>query len=190
MRLDKDNSFKWVSLICVFAISLANISVFADETGEVHQHEPTNQHNANVERMLELMRVPDQVNQAAADLVKLYSAKITGENIDSNTKNLIIAYQKDLEKIVSRVLSWDSIKPNYINSHANRMSELEVQAVIQFFESSYGQAFISHQNSATEELKQTTKHLVEADMAEPLAQLGKQLRDGLAKARVVQTGTK
>lgn len=174
-------SCKWVGLIYVLVISLLNFPAFADETGEAHQHERAVQHNADIERMLVLMRVPDLVNQTAAEVIELYAAKITGENVDSNTKKLVTAYQKDLESIVSRVLSWDAIKSNYIKSYASRMSKLEVQAVIQFFESTHGQAFISHQTSATEELKQTTKHLVEADLSDPLNTLSAQLRAGLAK---------
>lgn len=164
------------------AVSVVALSANADETGKPHQHEAQT-HEQNVERMLELLGVPEQVNKAASEVLKIYSAKVTDDTIDPDIIKLVTAYQTDLQSIVSAVLSWNAIKPNYIRSYANRLSAEDVTNVEQFMASPSGQKFFDSQNTAGKEIQEITKHLIEADLAEPLKKLREQLQQGLAVLR-------
>ena len=157
------------------------------DAGENHSHAQGATHEHNVEHMLELLGVPEQVDKAAAEVLKLYSAKVAPDNTDENVKAIFDAYQQDATRIVYGVLRWDSLKPNYINSYASRMSEQDVAAFTDFLTSPVGQRYLASQTGAGLEIQQITKHLMEADMAEPLKSLGQELRDGLARLRAKQS---
>ena len=180
-------SYKSVVIIAVFLFAYASgAPVWADETGKEHVHEDSDQHKENVERLLELMGVPAQVDNAAGEVLKIYSAKITDDKASDEFKKLVSAYQTDLQKMVAAVLSWEAIKPNYINIYARHLSPADVAGATQFIQSPAGQTFFAGQAAAGEEIQRVTKHLIQADLAEPLKQLSKLLREGLVKVRAAQ----
>ena len=195
MSVGRGYSCKGIFIVYVFVISFVNFPVFADETGEVHQHQLSEQnkeltHEQNVETMLELMGVPAQVNLTASEVLKLYTAKVDIGNTDANIKMMVDAYQQDATQIIYSVLGWPSMKTTYISSYAKMMNEEDVAKVAGFLLSPGGQKFIASQASAGIEIGKITKHLMEADMAEPLLNLGKQLREGLDQLKYQKSQTK
>ncbi len=143
-------------------------------------------HRANVEELLVLMGVPEQVNNNAAKVVDLYAAKVTSDDVEGNVKELIEAYQKDLETIVDKVLGWDSLKTTYIGSYAARFSKDEVSEITNFMSSSTGRRFVETQFEIGTEIRQTTDHLVEADLSPLLKYLSGRLNEGLEKTNMLK----
>jgi len=173
-------------LVVLFLLSTPFIA-FADETGEEHSHAPvTDQHKKNVESMLELMGVPTQVDKAAANVLALYTPKTEKKNPDPNVNLVVDAYREDVKKVVNGVLSWNSLKPNYISSYSTRLTEEDVAAVNGFLISPAGQKFIKSREEATSEIELITQHLADEDIAKPLAELTNQLRDVLTKIQAAK----
>lgn len=173
----------WIWLSIILFMGGAPHSGFADETGQPHEHTKQDVHKANIEKMLEVIGVPSQVNQAAAGAIQLYSASVTDKEAGRLTKDLVAAYQKDLTAIVNSVLSWDALKPNYISTYAALMDETDVRQTLDFFESEIGQTYLRSQAQASSQIKVITTHLAEEDMAPLLIDLTKQLREGLTKVQ-------
>ncbi|MBT8115817.1 MAG: hypothetical protein KJP04_10560 [Arenicella sp.] len=178
---------RMTAMLVAVPLFIAHGGVWADDS---KRKIVTDTHEHNVEHMLELMGVPEQVDRAAGDVLKLYSAKVEAGNGDPIVQKLVDAYQQDATRLVYGTLGWANMKTTYIFSYANRMSEEDVVEVVSFLQSVGGQKFITSQADAGLEIQQTTQHLVEVDMAEPLAELGKKLRDGLAKVQAAQRGKK
>ncbi len=151
-----------------------------------HNHSEATSHEHHVERMLELLGMPAQVNNATEEVLKLYSAKVDEGNTDPDLQRLVNAYQESLRKIVNSVLNWNSMKLSYISVYANQFSEDDVAAIISFLTSAAGQNFVTGQADAAVEIQQITKHIIEADMTESLTLLATQLREGLAKIQAAK----
>ncbi len=173
--------------ILVFAVSTAFVvgtiawhPIAHAQANESSSEALSTNHLQQTEKMLELMGLPAQVDRAAKDILKLYNVEVTDASVvDDNVRRLIEAYQRDLEQLVSSVLSWDGIKQNYINNYAARMTPEAVNAVVAFYQSDVGVEFSSAQASASAELALATQHLFEADLKQPLTELSDLFREGL-----------
>ena len=177
----------WVPFSIIF---MFHTSVYADQAGlENHYGPDADAHSVQVERMLELMLVPDQVDKAANHVFKIYSAEVISNDVDENVRLIVDAYQKDLEALVYSVLGWERQKSIYVENYSARMNSQDVAAVIQFLESAPGKNLMVSQVSANEQIQQVVKHLVETNMSKPLVDLAKQFREIMADINVTKEET-
>lgn len=174
----------------VIAITFLSILTVFAQTGEESSTIQDQQHIENVERMLVLMGIPEHVSQTADGAMALYAAKVTDKEADRITEELVNAYQKDLSNIVNSVISWEAIKPNYINTYATNMTREDVENTLTFLESDVGKNFLSAQIQSNKQIKEITDHLVQVDMAPRLIELTKQLREGLTKVQTAKLNKK
>ena len=159
----------------------------ADDQDDDPSHDAPRTHAQNVEYMLELMRVPAQVDQTADEILKLYSSRVAPDNSDPNANSIIETYQKEAMRNVYGVLGWESIKQNYINSYASRMGERDVATVTNFLKSPVGQKFLASQANAGVEIQQSTKQLMETDLLKRMTKLSSALSEALVKLRTTQS---
>jgi len=154
-----------------------------------HQHPEGTTHEHNVEHLLELLNIPEQVDKAAAEVLKLFSVKMKPGNTDPTQKLIVDAYQQDAMQIVNSVVNWQAMKAFYVNSYASRMSEQDVAQLSDLVRSPVWQRFSAIQAAADAEIQQNTKRLMETNMTVELTQLRTQLRDGLAAVQAKQSKT-
>jgi hypothetical protein len=152
-----------------------------------HQHPEGTTHEHNVEHLLELLNIPQQVDKAAAEVLKLFSVKMKPGNTDPTQKMIIDAYQQDATRLVNRVVGWQVMKAYYVNSYASRMSEQDVAQLSDLVRSPVWQRFNASQAAAGIEIQNNTKRLMETNMTAELTQLRTQLRDGLAAVQAKQS---
>jgi hypothetical protein len=182
MKLKGNAAVVSVRLAVFYVFIVVSSQLFA-QTGDEVVVDDSKQHLENVEKMLLLMGVPSDVDRAAEGAMQLYSAKVTDKEADRITQEIVEAYQRDLRTIVMAVLSWEALKPNYINTYASLMSEDDVTQTLVFLESAVGQKYLQSQQQATVQIQEITSHLAQEDMAPLLIDLTKKLRDALTKVQ-------
>lgn len=178
---------KLVLFLGVFLVMANGGMAIAHEDEEEHSHaqdaakNPQQLHEENVEELLNLMGIPQQVDQAARDFMRLYAVRdaLVGKN--ESYQKLIDVYHDSVEQVVLGVLSWQSMKGTYINSYARRMTAEEVTGVSNFLRSPPGQKFITTQQQVSGDIKEVTAHLAEADLTPALTRLRTALTEGIQK---------
>lgn len=138
---------------------------------------------ANVEELLNVIGLPEQVDKTASEVLSAYSAKVVDDNLNEASKALVNQYQAEVSRLIMGVLSWEAMGPTYIAAYKSRLSAQNVEDALEFYRSESGEKFLAAQSGANLEAQQVATHLFEADLAAPLAEYARLLREGLAKLK-------
>ena len=182
------SSTRIVSLLFWLIFSFGTHTALAHESEAEHSHAEisADEHQTNVESLLTLMGIPEQVDQAARDFIRLYAVRdsLVGKN-DSYQK-ILDTYHDAVEQLVTQILGWDSLKSTYVSSYAQNLAPAEAAAVKDFLESTDGQKFMATQKVVATDIQQVTAHLATADLQPALTQLRTTLEEGIRKLQAQQ----
>jgi len=127
----------------LYASLLALILVFATS---VQAAPPTQQ---SVEKLLELSQAGKLMDSAFSQMDNLTKASMKqvmkGQPVSAADQAILDKQQTKILAIVKEELSWDKLKPDFIQVYQQTYTQEEVDGLIAFYQSPAGQAFVAKQ---------------------------------------------
>ena len=127
-----------VMCVAVAVLSLMGLSAVAQEQSR----------QALAEQLLNLMNARQNIEQSFAMVKQMIPkqmervAQATGQ---TNAAPVTAAQTDKMMDMISKELSWDNLKQDYINLYAETFSAEELKGIVAFYQSAAGQAFTKKQ---------------------------------------------
>ncbi|NOZ68068.1 MAG: DUF2059 domain-containing protein [Deferribacteres bacterium] len=122
-------------ILCIFTILLLACcgTVFADNTDD---------NRRDVERLLILMGSPKIMEQFTNQLKQIYSKQVEQTDMSEELKPLLKKQNSELLDLLTRELSWEKIKDDYIDVYLSVYTIDEIKELIKFYESPIGKKMV------------------------------------------------
>jgi len=129
---------KKIVCVAVLLLCMGRVS-FADEASK----------RAKIDEMFTLMqmqRTLDQLaEQQAAQMKKVMPALLQGQNISADDQKTVDAFMDRLSGMVRDSISWEKLKPQYVDLYAKTYDETTVDGMLAFYRSPAGQTMVAKQ---------------------------------------------
>lgn len=100
---------------------------------------------AKAQQMVMVLHTDRMVQQVAANLTRQYSdaaEHTVGTNPTPDQAKQIADYEKKITQMIQAQLSWETIGPGFVDLYAKTFTEEELDAIIAFYKSPAGVAFL------------------------------------------------
>ena len=127
-------------IVCVVVLLLCLSPVsFADEASK----------RVKIDEMFSLMQMQRTLNQIAdqqaAQMKKVMPALLQGQSISAEDQKSIDAFAERMSVMVRESISWEKIKPQYIDLYAKSYDETTIDGMLAFYRSDAGRTMVSKQ---------------------------------------------
>lgn len=141
--------------------------------------EPT---DADIERLLKASRAESMLNQLLPQMEAMqqqqFNQLMEGKELTDAQKAEIELIQSKTAEIMRKALSWDEMRPLYIDVYKKSFSRADIQATTKFYESRAGQSLLDK----TPGLMQNLMQAVQAKMVPLFEELEKEIRSASGEA--------
>lgn len=141
--------------------------------------EPT---DADIERLLKASRAESMLNQLLPQMEAMqqqqFNQLMEGKELTGAQKAEIELIQAKTAEIMRKALSWDEMRPLYIDVYKKSFSRADIQATTKFYESRAGQSLLDK----TPGLMQNLMQAVQAKMVPLFEELEKEIRSASGEA--------
>lgn len=141
--------------------------------------EPT---DADIERLLKASRAESMLNQLLPQMEAMqqqqFNQLMEGKELTDPQKAEIELIQTKTAEIMRKALSWDEMRPLYIDVYKKSFSRADIQATTKFYESRAGQSLLDK----TPGLMQNLMQAVQAKMVPLFEELEKEIRSASGEA--------
>jgi hypothetical protein len=146
---------------------LAASPAFADDASKT----------AKVEEFLKLAKMDDALRQGlalASNQIKSgMLQQMTGTKLSPEQEKRMGEFQDKVTALVSSALSWEKMKPSYVQLYADAYTEPQLDDILAFYRSPSGQAMVAGNSS----LMTKTSAIAQKQLAEVMPELQKLIRD-------------
>ena len=102
---------------------------------------------AKIEELFTIEKLDAVMQQMATQSLdrnrKLVQNMLAGKQMTTIDKRIVDLYMTRMYEVVNAQLSWEKLKPAYVNLYASTYSEEEVDGILAFYKSSVGQAMLA-----------------------------------------------
>ncbi len=148
--------------------------VFACAASTAFAVEPT---DADIERLLKASRAESMLEQMLPQMEILqqeqFDRLVQGKDLTDAQKAELEQIQAKTTGIVRKALSWEEMRPLYIDVYKKSFSRADIQATTKFYESRAGQSLLDK----TPALMQNLMQAVQAKMVPLFAELETEIRN-------------
>jgi hypothetical protein len=152
-------------------LALALILPLAARADDAAQH-------AKAQELVSILHSDRMVTQISGAILKQVSdaaQQVTGRNPSPESQAKLTDFNKKITDMVNAQLSWDIMGPQIVNIYAKSFTEDELTAIVTFYKSPAGSAFLAKAPDINQQLQQ---------LAQPkLATLQTQVRDAFEEFR-------
>lgn len=132
--------------------------------------------DADIERLLKASRAESMLEQMLPQMEALqqeqFNRLVQGKDLTDAQKAELGQIQEKTAEIVRKALSWDEMRPLYIDVYKKSFSRADIQATTKFYESRAGQSLLNK----TPVLMQNLMQAVQAKMVPLFEELEKEIR--------------
>ena len=158
-------------------LALALILPLTARADDASQH-------ARAQELVTILHSDRMVTQISGAILKQVSdaaRQVTGSNPTPENQTKLTEFNKKASDLVNAQLSWDVMGPQIVNIYAKSFTEEELTAIVTFYKSPAGTAFLAKAPDVNQQLQQ---------LAQPkLATLQTQLREAFDEFRKSATPT-
>jgi hypothetical protein len=137
---------------------------------------------AKVEEFFRLTKMDELLRQSltlATDQVKSgIIQQITGTKLPPEAQKGMSAFQDKVARVVTDALSWEKLKPAYLQLYVDAFSDGELDGIVAFYKSPAGQAMVAK----TPALMQKASVVAQQRMAEAQPELQRLMKEFVAQA--------
>jgi len=119
------------------------------------------------DELLSAMEVQKTIEQSFAAVREMQVAQIRNMNLGEANTEKAQAVQAKVMDLLSKEMSWDNIKKDYIAIYAETFTEGELKGLVEFYESPAGRKFVEK----TPELMKKSMTLTQKQMADMLPKI-------------------
>lgn len=146
--------------------------------------------NAKIEEMLAAADI-DQVQKQMLSMVsnQMKSGafqKIFGGSLTPDQQKLANEFQDKVMQLVSRMVSWDQLKPTYVKLYAQAFSEGEIDSMLAFYKSPAGRAMVAK----TPELMSQANQIVQQRMVSMQPEMQALMKEYVDKIKATAPASK
>ena len=143
--------------VSIYAFVLCSVSLaHADEAAKI----------AKIEQIFTLSRIDKVLGQSLSMIgnqMKSAALQRTFHGpLSPAQQKLANEFQDKLNQVLAPVITWDNLKPIYVNLYAKNFTEPEIDGILAFYKSSAGQAMVTKSPQLMSEANQTVRQRVVA----------------------------
>jgi len=112
---------------------------------------------AKAQELIGILHSEQSIHQLSANLMKQVSdaaEKMTGPNPTPESKTRLDAFEKKVSGMFDAELGWNVMGPQIVNIYATTFSEDELNAIVNFYKSPAGSAFLTKTPEVNQQLNQ------------------------------------
>jgi hypothetical protein len=173
-------------LLLAFTFSLAAqtpSAATAPSTATVASASPaaTASHRAKAQQLIEMLHTDKIVQQAADNLInqaKEVAGKVSTPNLTSEQKADVDAFEKSAAQTIDQQVGWKVMEPTFIDLYVNTFTEDQLTAIIAFYKTPAGAAFLDKTpviNEQGSQLERTKMAALQTQLRQLFANLQKNL---------------
>ena len=133
---------------------------------------------ASAEELLKVMRI-DEMMANQKETIKKMAASFLPKNLSAEQLKTAQEIQDKAMETVSRQLSWEALKPDFIQVYSEVYTEQELKDLTAFYQTPAGRKFIEKMP----ELQARTMEIMQKRMAEIMPAMLAAMKDAAAKAK-------
>ncbi len=114
-------------------------------------------HRAKAEEMMTLLKTQDMVQHIAAGITKQVddaAKSVEGASPNDAAKAKAADFEKQASKLIEGQLSWDSMKPSFVEVYTKNFTEEELDGIIAFYKSPAGAALLGKMPAVNSQVTQ------------------------------------
>jgi len=133
---------------------------------------------AKIEEMLTVTHADRMMEQMMGSMQSMVANQMKQANLPEDSRAAAEEMQKRIMDLVASKMSWDKIKPVYVQAYSETFTEQEIDGAVQFYKSPAGQAILEKMPV----LLQKTVGLTQQLMGDLMPEITKMMEEMKAKS--------